>query len=308
MMPETRPLRAIKFPDDKARRRLDALVGLDDIKQSLLTALRVATNPTEFKRWASRHKGAERAAAFVLDRPPLFILGGDVGTGKTEIAETIGDALARSERINVTLFTMSLAARGSGYVGEMTQRITAAFSEVREWHEGRKPESGGSRSAGLMFIDEADAIAQSRESTQMHHEDRAGVNALIRGVDDLSRANVAVGVLMATNRLDSLDPAIRRRAANIYLFGRPNEAQRLVLFERILPDLGLDKSLDALVAATGPNETRDYGYTYSDIVQRLIPAVLLEGFSASTDLTLGAFEDYAKRMAPTPPFVEATGR
>ena len=47
-------------------------------------------------------------------------------------------------------------------------------------------------------------MAQSRELGQMHHEDRAGVNALIRGVDYL---------VMCTNRLEALDHAvpIRRR-------------------------------------------------------------------------------------------------
>ena len=60
----------------------------------------------------------------------------------------------------------------------------------------------------------------------MHHEDRAGVNALIRGVDDFATGNLPAIVVMCTNRLDALDPAVRRRAAVTFTFNRPNEAQR----------------------------------------------------------------------------------
>jgi hypothetical protein len=63
----------------------------------------------------------------VLHRPPLVILAGDVGSGKSELAETIGDAVARQEKIDITLFPLSLAARGQGRVGEMTQLLSTAF-------------------------------------------------------------------------------------------------------------------------------------------------------------------------------------
>ena len=61
----------------------------------------------------------------------------------------------------------------------------------------------------VVIIDEADAIAQSREFGQMHHEDRAGVNALIRGIDTVATERRPVLVLLCTNRLSALDPAIR---------------------------------------------------------------------------------------------------
>ena len=62
-----------------------------------------------------------------MQRPPLVILAGDVGSGKTELAETIADAVARQEDIEIDLLPLSLAARGAGKVGEMTQLISAAF-------------------------------------------------------------------------------------------------------------------------------------------------------------------------------------
>ena len=66
----------------------------------------------------------------VLRRPPLVVLAGDVGSGKTELAETIGDAVARQEKIDITLFPLSLSTRGQGRVGEMTQLLSAAFDHT----------------------------------------------------------------------------------------------------------------------------------------------------------------------------------
>jgi AAA+ superfamily predicted ATPase len=68
------------------------------------------------------------------------------------------------------------------------------------------------RGAVILLVDEADALAQSREAAQMRHEDRAGVNAFIRGVDRIGNG-LPAAVIMCTNRLSALDPAVRRRAA-----------------------------------------------------------------------------------------------
>ena len=76
----------------------------------------------------------------------------------------------------------------------------------------------------VLVIDEADALAQSREMAQMHHEDRAGVNALIRGIDELAGRRLPIAVVLCTNRPDAIDPAVRRRAAEIFRFERPDGA------------------------------------------------------------------------------------
>ena len=65
----------------------------------------------------------------------------------------------------------------------------------------------------VLVVDEADALAQSRAAEQMHHEDRAGVDALLAGVDSLAGEHVPVLVVMCTNRERALDPAVLRRAA-----------------------------------------------------------------------------------------------
>ncbi|MFE5876472.1 AAA family ATPase [Rhodococcus sp. NPDC056506] len=77
----------------------------------------------------------------------------------------------------------------------------------------------------IMVIDEADALVQSREATQMHHEDGAGVDAFLAEIDSLAGSGFLF-VVMCTNRLAALDPAVKRRTAATFDFGRPDENQR----------------------------------------------------------------------------------
>src|SRR5439155_8450059 len=102
------------------------------------------------------------------------------------LAEAIGDALARASDIPVTLFRLSLNVRGSGAVGQMTKLLSDAFAAVRERGAQARDSAGMPKAAIMLLIDEADALGQSRDLAQMHHEDRAGVNALIRGIDTLA--------------------------------------------------------------------------------------------------------------------------
>ncbi|EFD1908485.1 AAA family ATPase, partial [Escherichia coli] len=179
--------RRINFPDFEPQERLARLVGLDEHKDRLSKILGLLVNPYGIQEWAKKyHPDARAAVDTVLRRPPLVVLAGDVGSGKTELAETIGDAVARQEDIDITLYPLSLATRGQGRVGEMTQLVSAAFDYTIEAADKLKNTNGKARGAVLLLIDEADALAQSRENAQMHHEDRAGVNAFIRGIDRIA--------------------------------------------------------------------------------------------------------------------------
>ena len=164
----------------------------------------------------------------------------------------------------------------------------------------RKPSAGV---AGILLVDEADALAQSRELDQMHHEDRAGVNALIRGIDRLAAERRPVVVVMCTNRVDALDPAIRRRAASILTFSRPTDALRETLLTDAFSDLGqLPTAAAGASRATGEREGRGYGYTFSDLTSRLIPGAVLASFP-DRPLTYETIREQAE-LAPTPPFAE----
>lgn len=268
--------------------------------------LGVLVNPGRLKDWQKIHHPAAGAIVDVVARrPPLVVLAGDVGSGKTEIAETVGDAVARQEKIDVTLFPLSLATRGQGRVGEMTQLLAAAFDHVVTEARCLKVVGGRARGAVLLLVDEADALAQSREAAQMHHEDRAGVNALIRGVNRLANEELPAAVIMCTNRLGALDPAIRRRAADILAFERPDDDERRAVLADLLGSLGWSsEQVDALVVATGRQQGREYGFTYSDLIQRLAPAIVLDAFPSEAVNPVRALA-MARRLQPTPPFREA---
>lgn len=293
----------VTFPDPTAAARFARLVGLDTVKDRLIKEARLLLKPELLEEWSSKHHGRQiRLLDEFRNRSPLFVLGGDVGTGKTSLAETFGDAVAREEDIHVSLYRLSLKARGAGAVGEMTRLITEAFREVGAAARKGVSKGGGSSSAVILLIDEADALAQSRAATQMHHEDRAGVNALIRGIDALAGEHLPAIVVMCTNRLDSLDPAVRRRAAEVFEFTRPNDEQRRAVLETALEGVDFnDEELQQLVQATGSNGGRPYGYTYSDLLRRLLPSLLLDAFPDRPIVFERALE-LARSQQPTPSF------
>lgn len=302
--------RRILYPDFEPQQRLAQLIGLDDQKSRLTKILGLLVNPDGISDWQRRfHPDSTGLLDAVLRRPPLVILAGDVGSGKTELAETIGDAVARQEGIEITLYPLSLSTRGEGRVGEMTKLLSAAFEHTIDAAKNLKSGSGRARGAVIMLVDEADALAQSRESAQMHHEDRAGVNAFIRGIDRIANAKLPAAVIMCTNRLSALDPAVRRRAADVLEFARPNDDQRRYALETRLAETGLvAKDLDALVALTGPKAGDDeVGFTYSDLTQRLIPAIILDAYPLGPVTGARAIE-IAQAMKPTPPFVDKVER
>ena len=77
----------IDYPDPRSQERLDALVGLDDVRDRLVTEAALLIDPTTIEKWAAKHHDVSlRAAAEVSSRTPLIVLAGDVGTGKTELA------------------------------------------------------------------------------------------------------------------------------------------------------------------------------------------------------------------------------
>jgi len=296
---------ALNFPDPDAQERLAALVGLDDQKARLGKVLSLLIHPAQLESWAARHHpAASGIARTVLRRPPLIVLAGDVGSGKTELAETIGDAVARSLDTDIPLLPLSLSSRGQGRVGEMTQLLSAAFEHTVTYAKRFKGSGERARGGLILLVDEADALAQSREATQMHHEDRAGVNAFIRGIDRIANARVPAAVIMCTNRLGALDPAVKRRAADILSFTRPDDDQRRAVVAGPLKSLGLSPSdVDRIVAATGPVDGRKYGFTFSDLTQRLLPGIVLDAYPGRAVDGARAL-DVVRRMIPTPPFVE----
>lgn len=295
--------RRLEFPDPDALKRFSRLVGIDDAKSTLTKLIGVLVHPKGPRNWAAKH---HPEASVLLDylerRPPLVILAGDVGTGKTELAETVGDAVARQEKIAVTLFPLSLATRGTGKVGEMTKLLSAAFEATLSAAGRLKGSQGKASGSVILLVDEADALTESRENSHMHHEDRAGVNAFIRGVDRLAETRVPAAVILCTNRLEAIDPAVRRRAASIFEFQRPNNDQRRRVLEAPLHEAGFSsKQIDEIVRLTGSNGKGEIGFTFSDLTQRLLPSLVLDAYPDGP-ITYARAVELLASLKPTPAF------
>jgi AAA+ superfamily predicted ATPase len=291
----------LDLPDPDADRRNAQLIGLGEIKERLAKEAELILHSAKIEQWSEQHHGTVLAAVRRMeDRPPLFVFEGDVGSGKTTLAETFASDVARRHRISVKVHRLSLRARGTGAVGEMTRLIGAAFDFVLA--EARKHRTNRPT---VLIVDEADAIAQSRAAGQMHHEDRAGVNALIRGIDALTNERkLGVIVVLCTNRPGAIDPAIRRRAAASFTFGRPDDSHRRAMLTELFADAGFQLAdIKKLVASTGPTVDRPYGYAYSDIVNRLVPAAVLAAYPDRA-LTPSIVLEQMELHPPTRPFDE----
>jgi len=295
---------AIELPNAQAQRRLDDLVGLDDVKDRLIKEARLLLDPLALKDWQSKfHSKADIRIDLFAGILPFFIFAGDVGTGKTALAETFGNSIARQLDISITVYRLSLRARGQGVVGQMTKLLADAFSyisgECKRWDKQL-------RKAGILLIDEGDALAQSRDQSQMHHEDRAGVNALIRGLNELAESDAAAMVVLCTNRPDSIDPAIERRAVEVVRFQRPGSDERRAVLEPVFAAFGLSNEvLEQAIHKTGPLENRQYGFTYSDLKQRFLRNLVLSAYP-NCGITDSLALNVLAETVPSRPFAAET--
>jgi AAA+ superfamily predicted ATPase len=293
----------IELPEPVRAERYRRLTGLDHIKSRLRSEAELLVAPERLRDWARQHHREDLAALTLFaDRAPLFVFAGDVGVGKTALAESFGCDLADTLDLPVFLYRLKLTARGSGLVGEMTTLIGDAFAHLVTAASKTRGKKGPS-SVYILVVDEADALAQSRSAAQMHHEDRAGVDALLAGVDGLAGAGVPVLVVMCTNREQALDPAVARRAAATFIFDRPDDDQRRAVLTSALHGIDIDPaSLQKLVELTGPTKSGP-GFTYSDITQRLIPSAILAVFP-DKPLTADVLVSVASTLKATPEFRE----
>ena len=293
-----------ELPDPDAAQQFARLVGLDRLKDLLLKEARLLLVPGLLEQWSlDKHDSVLPCVEDFNRRPPLIVFSGDVGTGKTTLANSFGDPIARGRDIaRVTVLRLSLITRGRGAVGEMTRLISQAFDEVGALARKGVNANGKPSAAVVFVIDEADALAETRSTEQMHHEDRAGVNALIRGIDQLTQSRLPVLVVLCTNRPESLDPAVLRRASVHYEFKRPSEEQRESLLREAFVNVFNDSQYRELAGLTGPNRNgRDYGYTFSDVTRRFIPGIVREAYpdrAVTFELALSVLD----QMDPTQPF------
>jgi SpoVK/Ycf46/Vps4 family AAA+-type ATPase len=264
----------ISLPDSHLQKKQTTLLGFDDRYKQVQDQLRLLLNINDIQTWNSKyHKGSLVLCDLITEQYPLIIFHGDVGTGKTATAECMANRIVADEKTEDSmLFKLSNRVRGTGKVGEMSVQISEAFEKVKT--------SAGKYRQSILIIDEGDSLAATRSQEHSHHEDKVGVNTLIQGVDDLRRAGGRIVVFLCTNRLSALDPAVRRRAAIVQEFTRPNAEEREALFEQDLVGMKISSSqIKKLVKITGEaKKDKKPAWTYSDIRTRLYPAALALAF------------------------------
>lgn len=160
----------IKFSD---------VAGEDEAKENLTEIVEYLHNPGKYKEI-----GASMPKGILLVGPP--------GTGKTMLAKAVaGEA-------NVPFFSISGSEFVEMFVGMGASKVRDLFSQAKE------------KAPCIVFIDEIDAIGKKREGQLGGNDEREQtLNQLLTEMDGFEE-NTGVIILAATNRPESLDPALLR--------------------------------------------------------------------------------------------------
>ncbi|MFA1611950.1 CDC48 family AAA ATPase [Halobellus rubicundus] len=177
-----------------------------------------------------------------IEPPQGVLLHGPPGTGKTLLAKAVANETSAS------FFSIAGPEIISKYYGESEQQLREIFEDATE------------ESPSIIFIDELDSIAPKREDVTGEVERRV-VAQLLTMMDGLETRGQVI-VIAATNRVDSVDPALRRpgRFDREIEIGVPDETGRkeiLQIHTRGMP-LSDDVSLDHLADET-------HGFVGADI-------------------------------------------
>uniref|UniRef100_A0A8C8D2M4 AAA+ ATPase domain-containing protein n=1 Tax=Oncorhynchus tshawytscha TaxID=74940 RepID=A0A8C8D2M4_ONCTS len=161
--------------------------------------------------------------------PRGFLLHGPPGCGKTLLAQAVAGEM------ELPMLKVSAPELVSGVSGESEQKLRELF------------EQAVTSSPCILFIDEIDAITPKREVASKDMERRI-VAQLLTCMDDLNSLAVTAQVMVigATNRPDSLDPALRRagRFDKEICLGIPDEAARLRILKTLCRKLKLPEDFD----------------------------------------------------------------
>ncbi|HPF87736.1 MAG TPA: ATP-dependent zinc metalloprotease FtsH [Candidatus Limiplasma sp.] len=162
--------KGIKFAD---------VAGEDEAKENLAEIVEYLHNPSKYK-----DIGASMPRGVLLVGPP--------GTGKTMLAKAVaGEA-------DVPFFSMSGSEFVEMFVGMGASKVRDLFKQAKE------------KAPCIVFIDEIDAIGQKRDGRINGNDEREQtLNQLLTEMDGFEDNNGVI-ILAATNRPDSLDPALTR--------------------------------------------------------------------------------------------------
>ena len=160
--------------------RFADVAGEDEAKENLQEVVNYLHDPTKY-----REIGASMPKGILLVGPP--------GTGKTMLAKAVAG------ESNVPFFSISGSEFVEMFVGMGASKVRDLFNQAKE------------KAPCIVFIDEIDAIGQKRSGGQYggNDEREQTLNQLLTEMDGFA-GNTGVIILAATNRPESLDPALTR--------------------------------------------------------------------------------------------------
>ena len=164
-----------------------------------------------------------------IDPPRGVLLYGPPGTGKTMLAKAVANATtAAFIRVNGSEFVQK-------YLGEGPRMVRDVFRLARE------------NSPAIIFIDEVDAIGTKRFDSQTgaDREVQRILMELLTQMDGFDQST-NVKVIMATNRADTLDPALLRpgRLDRKIEFPNPDRRQKRLVFQACTAKMNLSDEVD----------------------------------------------------------------
>lgn len=275
-------------------KQFDSLIGIQTQKQLLLENLQLILSRDEIMTWkAEFHNDSLPFLDHHFKISPMILLSGDVGCGKTELASCVAGPLAQKTQKQVRVYEAPSDIRGRGLVGELSGRITAMVDQVIEDLSENKD------TWGILIIDEADALANSRESSDQHHEDRAGVNTLIKELDRIENSKLNLAVLFITNRTNAMDPAIIRRSAIEIIFNRPGEDAIKEVMNLLTSGITTLEEKASLVNECLKKEPL---FTFSDLLRKVGYQSIIRAYSSNRALTHDDLLETIKLTNPSPIF------
>jgi len=246
--PDGTPVPAVGDPLSVAV-RLEDVAGCDEAKLELTETIEFLKSPERF------HKlGARIPRGIMLYGPP--------GTGKTMLARAV------AAEAGVPFHHASGSEFVEKYVGVGARRVRDMFAQARKL--GR----------GVIFFDEFDAIGKARGGPNSHEEREQTLNQLLVELDGFGTTEDVI-VIAATNRLDTLDPAVLRP-------GRFNRKIHVGL-----PDVAGRKAILAVHARNKPLATtidledtarKTYGFSGAMLADLLNEAAILAARRAGDDI------------------------
>ncbi len=254
------------YVEGSAPRTLFAdVAGVDEAKQELQEIVEFLKTPEKYTKL-----GAKIPKGVLLVGPP--------GTGKTLLAKAVaGEA-------GVPFFSISGSEFIELFVGVGSARVRDLFEQAKK------------QSPCIIFIDELDAIGKSRTSGGFYggnDEREQTLNQLLTEMDGFSADGTTVIVLAATNRPETLDPALLRpgRFDRQVLVDRPDKIGREAILKIHARKVVLDPSVDLKVIAG-----RTSGFAGADLANLVNEAALLAARAGREAVTMPDFSEAIERV------------